>query len=68
MQAEDKEFKLELSRIAEMSIWDDAKETVSNLSKSVKLSLQLLEQELSLRENSLTNLSEKVHTILANLQ
>ena len=60
VQANDKEFKGELSRIAEMTIWDTAKgEASEQLSKANKQQVQL-EQQLLVRTEYVIDLTSKV--------
>ena len=60
MQAEDKEFKGELSQIAEMSIWEDALEAVRDLTSHAKQRLRDLESELKSGQQRLFGYKAKV--------
>ena len=60
LQANDKEFKAELSRIAEMTIWDTAKEEASEQLKHANKCQVQLEQQLLVRSEYIADLRNKV--------
>ena len=66
-QADDKEFKSELGRIAEMSIWDDAKEAAAEEKREIDRKLQRLDQELIVRTESLSNFENQVKPCSASV-
>ncbi len=60
LQANDKEFKTELGRIAEMTVWDDAKEEASEQLKEANIRQLQLDQQFLVRSQYVTELKTKV--------
>jgi len=59
-QADDKDFKAELGRIAEMDVWDNTKEEAVRQLKDAATQLARLQQEQAFRSGKLQDLAEKV--------